>query len=274
MPSGSILRAATGPSPVFEVFSSIQGEGLFVGTPQVFCRFAGCPLRCRYCDTPASWECPEPGAARARVRTRCGETRVERGAPTAERLAGWVRELDPEHDRAVSLTGGEPLLHAPFLLELADELAPRALHLETAGAHPDALARVLDRMDHVSLDLKLPSDLDPPAPDADVPADDAGWRAARRRCLALLAERGGDGERTACAKLVVTGGRPAPDYRPLLADLAELAPALPVILQPVTPMGGVRPAETSALLALTELALGLGLVPRVLPQVHRVLHLA
>jgi len=37
---------------IFEIFSSFQGEGTLVGRRQIFIRFAGCPLRCSYCDTP------------------------------------------------------------------------------------------------------------------------------------------------------------------------------------------------------------------------------
>ncbi|MDX9694125.1 MAG: 7-carboxy-7-deazaguanine synthase QueE, partial [Methanothermobacter sp.] len=41
-------------APIMEVFSSIQGEGLLVGCRQIFIRFAGCNLNCKYCDTPES----------------------------------------------------------------------------------------------------------------------------------------------------------------------------------------------------------------------------
>lgn len=36
---------------VNEIFYSIQGEGTFTGTPAIFIRFAGCNLKCDFCDT-------------------------------------------------------------------------------------------------------------------------------------------------------------------------------------------------------------------------------
>ncbi len=34
-----------------EIFYSLQGEGANTGTPAIFIRFAGCNLRCPFCDT-------------------------------------------------------------------------------------------------------------------------------------------------------------------------------------------------------------------------------
>jgi len=72
---------------VNEIFFSIQGEGLYIGTPMVFVRFTGCNLRCRWCDTKYAWE-------------EGREMSLEEIVLEVKKYpAGWV-----------CLTGGEPLL--------------------------------------------------------------------------------------------------------------------------------------------------------------------
>lgn len=34
-----------------EIFTSIEGEGIFFGTKTMFIRMAGCHLKCYWCDT-------------------------------------------------------------------------------------------------------------------------------------------------------------------------------------------------------------------------------
>lgn len=51
--------------PVLEIFSSIQGEGIYSGIPSIFLRVGGCNLRCVFgdsrCDTPySSFELEKP----------------------------------------------------------------------------------------------------------------------------------------------------------------------------------------------------------------------
>ncbi len=98
---------------IAEVYSSIQGEGQFAGTPSVFVRTTGCNLRCWFCDTPfTSW-------------------RPEGEHVQVSDLMRQVQEFSIEH---VVLTGGEPLLQ-PDSVSLCEQLlaAGHFVTIETAG---------------------------------------------------------------------------------------------------------------------------------------------
>ena len=98
---------------IAEVFTSVQGEGLWTGVPSTFVRVSGCNLRCRWCDTPyASW-IPE------------GPVR------DVEDVAAEVLASRVEH---VVVTGGEPMLF-PGVADLVSmlHLEGRTVTIETAG---------------------------------------------------------------------------------------------------------------------------------------------
>jgi 7-carboxy-7-deazaguanine synthase len=98
---------------IAEVFTSIQGEGIWAGVPSTFVRVSGCNLRCSWCDTPyASWN-PE------------GETMS---------IDVLTEKLFPLSTRHVVLTGGEPMLFEETV-ELARRCRDRGytITVETAG---------------------------------------------------------------------------------------------------------------------------------------------
>lgn len=95
-----------------EVFLSLQGETSRTGLPTVFVRLSGCPLRCRWCDTPYSFQGGE-----------------------VVNLPDLLARIAYFGVRTVCVTGGEPLAqkHSLALLTaLAD--AGYSTSLETSGA--------------------------------------------------------------------------------------------------------------------------------------------
>ena len=121
---------------IAEIFDSVQGEGLYLGVEQVFVRFYGCNIACAYCDTkPDSFSEYEP-----------------------EELLDEIKLYShPVH--SISFTGGEPLMQDGFLKEALTLTrgAGYKNYLETNGTLPLALEDVIDLVDIVAMDLKLPS---------------------------------------------------------------------------------------------------------------------
>lgn len=119
---------------VKEIFTSIQGEGPYVGYKQLFIRLCGCNLNCSYCDT-------EFGADDSKEYS-------------TEELIDICNSNSDCH--SISLTGGEPLLHSDFIKELGDK-CNLPLYLETNGTLAEKLSEVIDYITYISSDIKLPS---------------------------------------------------------------------------------------------------------------------
>lgn len=240
-------------APLAEIFSSFQGEGPHVGVRQVFVRFRGCHLACRYCDTQAARELE--GDCRLEIEPG-GDWRTVPAQMTVPEVAAEVRRLAalaPHH--SISLTGGEPLLQADFIAALAVDLADLLpLYLDTSCSLPVAMARVAPHLYFLAADLKLPSTVLQPVSFADFAA-----------CWQMMA-------RERFVKVVLTGDVTDLELRGALLDLWELDPTASVILQPVTPVTDeVTPLAPERLLTLAALVSSVFPTVRVIPQCHRIL---
>ena len=126
--------------PVIESFLSLDGEGPTSGELAYFIRFAGCNLRCSWCDTDYSWD----------------ET-VQAEEKSAGELFQMVKESGV---RNVTLTGGEPLIQKEIgeLLALFAKSPEHVVHIETNGSVPIRAFREKYPADNIIyiLDYKLP----------------------------------------------------------------------------------------------------------------------
>jgi len=124
---------ATNALSVNEIYESVQGEGILVGTPSVFIRLQGCNLRCPWCDQP-----------RALSFSR-------KGIPIEE-VVQKVLEFSPRH---AVVTGGEPLAH-PNLHFLLKALAEEgfSLQIETNGTLWDERLESLAEDIHITCSPK------------------------------------------------------------------------------------------------------------------------
>ena len=91
----------------------MQGEGFLAGVPSVFVRLAGCPLRCRWCDTKYAWS---------------------REAGQQYSTDEIIRIVQQWPGKFVVITGGEPMMNSdlPQLARMLKE-AGKHITIETAG---------------------------------------------------------------------------------------------------------------------------------------------
>ena len=123
-----------------EIFYSLQGEGFHTGRPAVFVRFAGCNLRCPFCDTDFSHSEPM----------------------TAEQIARRVFDYSTHPHTLIVLTGGEPSLQVDNELVDALHAHQQTVTIETNGTRP-----VPDNIDWVTLSPKAVPEANLPLTQAD-----------------------------------------------------------------------------------------------------------
>ncbi len=215
---------------IIEIFSSIQGEGVYVGEPHVFVRFYGCNLGCSFCDE-------------------------RKKADFSELAPGEVIEkVIAEGKETVSLTGGEPLLHVDFLKEILPVLKQKRLkvYLETNGTLKHELLEVLNFIDIISMDLKLPSS--------------TGIRAFWQEHSLFLKEAV---RKEVFVKAVITPETLLSDVEKAVSIVKAIGENIPFIIQPVSYNGNVEKIDRlpvffdSAKRRLNNV--------RVIPQFHKIL---
>jgi 7-carboxy-7-deazaguanine synthase len=246
-----------------EIFSSVQGEGPHVGASTLFVRLGECDLRCRWCDSPETWR-PPPGC---RVEQRRGSGEF-RSVPNPVELADVVaaaEALELGRHRFASLTGGEPLLQPEAVGELARALrsrGPRIL-LETHGLAVEALEKVVESLDVVSMDWKLASDVRRESDPRE--ARPAEFHAEHERFL-RIALRAPE----VVVKVVVTESSEDAELDEMCARIARVAPDTTLVIQPVTPFGPVRTSpDAKRLLELAARCERRLPDVRLIPQTHK-----
>lgn len=124
------------------IYRATEGEGIHIGTPQIFVRFQGCAIGCVNCDSLDTWEFSSVPACSLsevleRIHQQQGEGRIQR----------------------VSITGGDPLhpKHEVALKELVQALKKENFFINLEAAGTRVLPEIFDAIDFISFDFKTPS---------------------------------------------------------------------------------------------------------------------
>jgi 7-carboxy-7-deazaguanine synthase len=119
---------------LIELYKSLQGESSFAGLPCIFIRFAGCNLRCSWCDSEYTFT---------------GGSKF-----TQDEVVSQVQKLSPTGG-LVEITGGEPMLQEKEVVPLMQRLLDLGytVLVETSGER--ALSSV-PKLVHKIVDVKCP----------------------------------------------------------------------------------------------------------------------
>ena len=235
---------------IIEIFSSVQGEGKFLGCRQIFVRLADCNLACAYCDT----DCRRAEWCRVEVGAGAMNFSDVKNPLSAAQVAEVIKRLSADvPTQAISFTGGEPLLHGRFVRDVAGMVKNLGvkIFLETNGTLPDELEKISGVIDIVSMDIKLGQNL--------IKAHEKFLRAARKKDLYV--------------KIVVTSETSREEFLSAVELIACIDREILLILQPVTPVKGVGAAAAEKILSFQAVALRKLKNVRVIPQTHKLINL-
>jgi organic radical activating enzyme len=215
---------------ITEIFTSIQGEGLYAGQLQTFVRFYGCNIKCSFCD--------ESGKNKYK----------EYSVPE------FIKAVTKENSKVISLTGGEPLLYADFLKEALPRLKKKGfvIYLETNGLLKNNLLEIMELLDIISMDIKLPSST----------GANAFWKAHADFLKEAVRKQ-------VFVKSVITAGTSPEDIKKAASIIAKIDRAVFYILQPVTVRNKIQNIK-SAERFLAAAGAKLDNV-RLIPQIHKIL---
>lgn len=123
---------------LFEIFTSVEGEGILYGTKTLFVRLAGCPFTCFYCDTKESLPL---------------DSGTEYSIEDAKQL---IDSNLKNQTYKVNFTGGDPLIQHEAVAILAKHIQDKKIptYLESSCFDVDRFNHVLPFIDIVKIEFK------------------------------------------------------------------------------------------------------------------------
>jgi 7-carboxy-7-deazaguanine synthase len=123
---------------IFEIFTSVEGEGILNGTKTLFVRLAGCPFTCFYCDTKEAL--PMDSGIEYSIKEACN----------------LIDKKLEDKTYKVNFTGGEPLVQYEAVSEIAKHVKSKNIptYLESSCYDSEKFSQVLPYIDFAKIEFK------------------------------------------------------------------------------------------------------------------------
>ena len=161
---------------------------------------------------------------------------------------------------AIALTGGEPLLHTPFLKVFLPYLKRLGIPimLETNGTLPKQLKEIISLIDIVSMDIKMPSDVN---------KKKNIWKATKE-----FLKISNQGNINTYIKIVITQSTKSSDCQQASKIIAGINKNIPVVLQPASAVRrGIKTPSLSRIIIIHNIFTKELTDVRIIPQMHRLM---
>lgn len=228
-----------------EVFTSIEGEGIFIGTKTLFVRMAGCHLKCYWCDTAYALAM---------------DSGISYSIDNAKKLISKC--LQPNTFK-VNFTGGEPLIQYEAIMELAKFVKNKGLRtcLESSCYDATRFAKVLPYIDICKVEFKMSSSK---VVDINSYVDLLNNEI---ECLKIAVKHRA---KTTYIKVVVTNSTDIGEFKRLVTLIFEsLSSSEDISGFIIQPVYGFDEISVEALLHLYDIVYSFYHNVRIIPQIHK-----
>lgn len=123
---------------LFEIFTSVEGEGILYGTKTMFVRLAGCPFTCFYCDTKDALP-------------------MDSGTEyTIDEACKLIDKNLEKNTYKVNFTGGDPLVQHEAVIEMAKHVRQKSIptYIESSCFDYQKFSHILPHIDFVKIEFK------------------------------------------------------------------------------------------------------------------------
>ncbi|HXW03445.1 MAG TPA: 7-carboxy-7-deazaguanine synthase QueE [Nitrosarchaeum sp.] len=228
---------------LFEIFTSVEGEGILYGTKTLFVRLAGCPFTCFYCDTKESL--PLDSGNEYSIEEAC-------------------RLIDSNlknQTYKVNFTGGDPLIQHNAVAELAKYIQTKKIptYLESSCFDSDRFNHVLPFFDIIKIEFKTK--------DSDF-VDSKHYERlieTAMKCLKLSVAS----KKTTYVKIVVSSKTKLDDFKDLVNKIFQNILKHDVDGFIIQPTYGIAEPSLELLLNLYDVVYPYYIDVKVVPQLHK-----
>ena len=228
---------------LFEIFTSVEGEGILYGTKTLFVRLAGCPFTCFYCDTKESLP-------------------LDSGTEyTIDEANELINSNLQNQTYKVNFTGGDPLIQHQAVAQLAKHIQNKKIptYLESSCFDIDRFNHVLPFIDIIKIEFKTK--------DSDF-VDSKHYEKLIGHTMKCL-ESSVTSKKTTYIKIVVSSKTQPDEFKKLVDEIFNIISKENIDGFIIQPTYGISEPSLDLLLNLYDIVFPYYIDVKVVPQLHK-----